>query len=185
MLGLVNDLLDISKIESTVGAFRFARNDVRDLLEDVAAELQMLLERKGLTLRLDLGRVPLVSKVDSTRFAQVARNVLSNAVKFSPEGGTIEMSASTPDESTILVQVRDHGPGIPPAELEAVFDAFVQSSKTRDESGGTGLGLAICRKIVTAHGGHIHATNAPDGGTIFHIVLPTARYTDTMPSPLE
>ncbi len=185
MLGLVNDLLDISKIESTVGAFHFARNDVRDLLEDVAAELQMLLERKGLSLRLDLGRVPLVSKVDSTRFAQVVRNVLSNAVKFSPEGSTIEIGASTPDESTILVQVRDHGPGIPPAELEAVFDAFVQSSKTRDESGGTGLGLAICRKIVTAHGGHIHATNAPDGGTIFHITLPTARYTDTMPSPLE
>jgi PAS domain S-box-containing protein len=184
MLGLINDLLDLSKIESTVGAFHFARNDVRDLLEDVAAELQVLLERKGLALRLELGRTPLVSKVDPTRFAQVVRNILSNAVKFSPEGSAIEISAGTPDESTILVQVRDHGPGIPPAELETVFDAFVQSSKTRDESGGTGLGLAICRKIVTAHGGHIHATNAPGGGTIFHITLPTAIYTDTMPSPL-
>ena len=61
----------------------------------------------------------------------------------------------------------------------------MQSSQTRDGSGGTGLGLAICRKIITAHGGSIHATNAPGGGTIFHISLPTAGYTDTMPATLS
>ena len=66
-----------------------------------------------------------------------------------------------------------------------MFQAFVQSSKTRDGSGGTGLGLAICQKIVTAHGGHIHAANAPGGGAIFHISLPTAGYTDTMPAALQ
>ena len=65
-----------------------------------------------------------------------------------------------------------------------MFQPFVQSSKTRDGSGGTGLGLAICRKIIAAHGGSIHATNAPDGGAIFHIMLLTAEYTDTMPAPL-
>ena len=184
MLGLVNDLLDISKIESTVGAFHFARNDVRDLIEDVTAELRILLERKHLLLRMKLGQAPLVSKVDPTRFAQVVRNVLSNAMKFSPEGGAIEISAQLAGVDTIAITVRDHGPGIPPAELETVFDAFVQSSKTRDGSGGTGLGLAICRKILTAHGGHINAANAPDGGTIFRITLPTASYTDTMPGAL-
>lgn len=185
MLGLVNDLLDISKIESTVGAFHFIRNDVRDLIEDAAGEMQVLLEPKGLTLQLELGRMPLVSKLDPTRFAQVLRNVLSNAVKFAPEGSTITVSARLANEDTIAIAVRDHGPGIPPAELEAVFDAFVQSSKTRDGSGGTGLGLAICRKIVTAHGGHIHATSARGSGTILHITLPTARYTDTMPGFLH
>ncbi|MDY0107143.1 MAG: PAS domain S-box protein [Giesbergeria sp.] len=184
MLGLVNDLLDISKIESTVGAFHFERNDVRDLIEDVTTEMELLFGRKRLGLRLQLGRAPLVAKVDPTRLKQVVRNVLSNAVKFAPEDSIIDITAATPDEHTIRIEVRDHGPGIPPAELEAVFDAFVQSSQTRDGSGGTGLGLAICRKIITAHGGRIHATNAPGGGSIFHIELPTANYTDTMPAAL-
>jgi signal transduction histidine kinase len=184
MLGLVNDLLDISKIESTVGAFHFERNDVRDIIEDVSAELQMLAQRKQLQLQLDLGRMPLVAKVDASRFSQVVRNVLANSVKFAPEGSSIDVSAKVKNENTIHIQVRDRGPGIPPAELEAIFQAFVQSSQTRDGSGGTGLGLAICRKIVTAHGGRIYATNAPDKGAIFHITVPTAGYTDTMPTPL-
>ena len=184
MLGLVNDLLDISKIESTVGAFHFERTDVRDLIEEVATEMELLFGRKRLGLGLKLGRGPLVAKVDPTRLKQVVRNVLSNAVKFAPEDSIIDMTAETPDEHTIRIEVRDHGPGIPPAELEAVFDAFVQSSQTRDGSGGTGLGLAISRKIITAHGGRIHATNAPGGGSIFYIELPTANYTDTMPAAL-
>lgn len=184
MLELVNDLLDIAKIESTVGAFHFERSDVRELIEDVAGEMELLLGKKRLSLVLRLGRAPLVAKVDPSRFQQVVRNVLSNAVKFSPEDSIIEIMAGSPDDLSIHIQVRDQGPGIPPAELEAVFQAFVQSSQTRDGSGGTGLGLAICRKIITAHGGRIHATNAPEGGTIFHIMLPTAGYTDTMPATL-
>ena len=147
--------------------------------------MELLLGQKRLGLALRLGRVPLVAKVDPSRFQQVVRNVLANAVKFSPEDRTIDITADTPDEDTIHIQIRDEGPGIPPAELEAIFQAFVQSSKTRDGSGGTGLGLAISRKILTAHGGSIHAANAPGGGTIFHIRLPTAGYTDTMPATLR
>lgn len=184
MLELVNDLLDISKIESTVGAFHFERNDVRDVVHNVSTELQVLLDRKCLAIDLELGREPLISKVDPTRFSQVVRNVLSNAIKFAPQGSAIEVSASAPNAETIEIRIRDHGPGIPPQELETIFDAFVQSSKTRDGSGGTGLGLAICRKIVTAHGGQIHATNAQGGGSIFRITLPSASYTDTMPAAL-
>ncbi|MDD2713593.1 MAG: PAS domain-containing protein [Simplicispira sp.] len=184
MLGLVNDLLDLAKIESTVGAFQFERIDVRGLIEDVASEMQLLLGHHRLGLVLELGRAPLVAKVDPTRFQQVVRNVLANAVKFSPEGGAIGIAGIATNEHNIHIQVCDQGPGIPPAELEAVFQAFVQSSQTRNGSGGTGLGLAICRKIATAHGGRIYATNAPRGGAIFHIVLPTAGYTDTMPATL-
>lgn len=185
MLELVNDLLDMSKIDSTVGAFHFEPHDVRDIIEAVAAELASQLQGKQLTLNLQLGRLPLEAKVDPVRFAQVIRNVLANAVKFSPEGRAIQISAGLSDDVTIHIAVRDQGPGIPPTELEAVFQAFVQSSKTRDGSGGTGLGLAICQKIVTAHGGHIHAANVPGGGAIFHITLPTAGYTDTMPAALQ
>lgn len=185
MLGLVNDLLDIAKIESTVGTFHFERADVRDLIEDVASEMQLQLASKQQSLDLRLGRMPLIAKVDPTRFAQVVRNVLGNAVKFSPPGSRVDISAGISGEHNIHIQVRDQGPGIPAAELETVFQAFVQSSKTRDGSGGTGLGLAICRKIIAAHGGSIHATGAPGGGTIFHIMLLTAGYTDTMPATLS
>lgn len=184
MLALVNDLLDLSKIESSVGAFHFQRQDVRDITEDVAAELQPQLQRRRLHLQSQLGRQPLLAKIDPARFAQVLRNVLANAIKFSPEGSSIQIDASMPDPASIRLSVRDHGPGIPPAELESVFDAFEQSSLTRDGSGGTGLGLAICRKIMAAHGGHIHATQAPGGGALFHVTLPTASYIDTMPAPL-
>lgn len=184
MLGLVNDLLDMAKIESTVGAFHFECHDVRGIIEEVAAELASQLQGKHLALRLQLGPTALVARLDPMRFAQVIRNVLANAVKFSPEGRAIEISAGLADESSIHIAVRDQGPGIPAAELELVFQAFVQSSKTRDGSGGTGLGLAICQKIVAAHGGRIHAANAPDAGAIFHISLPVAGKAGAMPAAI-
>jgi PAS domain S-box-containing protein len=104
------------------------------------------------------------------RFQQVVRNVLANAIKFSPPGAAIDLLGEATAEGDIHIAVRDQGPGIPPAELDKIFEAFVQSSKTKDGSGGTGLGLAICRKIVEAHGGRIRAENNADGGgSRFHI----------------
>ncbi|WP_404302934.1 PAS domain-containing protein [Alicycliphilus denitrificans] len=184
MLALVNDLLDLAKIESNIGAFHFQRHDVRDIAEAVAAELQPQLQGRQLQLRLQLGSEPLQAKIDPARFAQVLRNVLANAIKFSPPGGAIDLDASQPDPISIRLSVRDHGPGIPPAELENIFQAFEQSSLTRDGSGGTGLGLTICRKIMASHGGHIAAAPAPDGA-LFHITLPTAEHINTMPAPLQ
>lgn len=180
MLALVNDLLDVSKIESTVGTFHLERADVRVLVREVARELEPLLTAKRLHLALDLCEAPLISKVDPMRFQQVVRNVLANAVRFSPADGTIELSGDIDGEHLVHLAIRDHGPGIPPAELEKIFEAFVQSSKTKDGSGGTGLGLAICRKIVEAHGGRIGADNAPGGGSVFHIRLPARSSLDTV-----
>lgn len=185
MLSLVNDLLDMSKIESTVGAFHFERNDMREIIENVAGEFKLLLDRKQLQLQLHMPRMPLMSKVDPARLQQVIRNVLANSIKFSPEGHSIHIRAELDNQNEIHVQIQDEGPGIPPAELEAIFQAFVQSSKTRDGSGGTGLGLAICRKILTAHGGRIHAANAAGGGATFHIFLPMASFASTMYSTLS
>ena len=179
MLSLVNDLLDMSKIESAVGAFNFERSDVREIIENVSGEFKLMLDRKQLQLQLQLPRMPLMSKVDPTRLQQVVRNVLANSIKFSPEGRSIHISADLAGEDEIHVQIQDEGPGIPPAELEAIFQAFVQSSKTRDGSGGTGLGLAICRKILTAHGGRIYAANGVGGGAVFHVFLPTAGFAST------
>lgn len=182
MLALVNDLLDLSKMDTLIGAFQFERHDVRPLVLEVASELGPQLEQKRLVLELQLGSDPLIAKVDRTRFAQVVRNVLINAVKFSSEGRSINITAALEDTSRIHLTVRDQGPGIPLAELEAVFQAFVQSSQTSDGSGGIGLGLAICQKIMVSHGGSIYAANAPEGGAIFHIILPIAEFTHFEPA---
>ena len=180
MLALVNDLLDVSKIESTVGTFHLERTDVRPLERDVLRELTPLQLQRRLHFNLQLSEAPLVAKVDPLRFQQVVRNVLANALKFSPEGSTIDVEGEVSAEQQIMVRVRDRGPGIPPAELESIFEAFVQSSQTKDGSGGTGLGLAICRKIIEAHGGRISAENMPDGGSRFTLTLPAKGFQDTV-----
>ncbi|WP_293412097.1 ATP-binding protein [Piscinibacter sp.] len=184
MLALVNDLLDVSKIESTVGTFHLERTDLRTLVREVAREIEPLLAGRQLTLALALSELPLVAKVDPMRFQQVLRNVIANAIKFSPFHGRIEVSGETTAAGEIHIAVRDQGPGIPPEEIERVFEAFVQSSQTKDGSGGTGLGLAICRKILEAHGGRIHAENLAGGGTVFHIHVPARGSTETAPVPL-
>ena len=180
MLALVNDLLDVAKIESTVGTFHLERTDLRPLVRDVVRELEPLLVARRLHIEPELGDLPLVAKVDPLRFQQVVRNVVANAVKFSPAGATIEVCGDLDAHQQVVLTVRDHGPGIPPAELESIFEAFVQSSKTKDGSGGTGLGLAICRKIVEAHGGTIQAENADGGGSRFTIALPVRAFSETV-----
>lgn len=185
MLALVNDLLDVSKIESTVGTFHLESVDLRSLIRPVARELGPLLARKHLNLALNLSEAPLVARADPMRFQQVIRNVLANAVKFSPDEQVVELTAEMSVQGEILISVRDHGPGIPEPELEKIFEAFVQSSKTKNGSGGTGLGLAICRKIVEAHGGHIHARNMPDQGALFVIAFPARSGPETVPMVVE
>ena len=178
MLALVNNLLDISKIESAIGAITLERADLRGLIYPVLRELQPLLDAKRLYLATDLGDVPLIAKVDPVRFQQVIRNVTANAIKFSPPDAAIEVMGEVTTDRHICIGIRDHGGGIPPAELESIFEAFVQSSSTKDGAGGTGLGLAICRKIVDAHGGYIQADNMRDGGAIFRIFLPLRQHLD-------
>ena len=173
MLSLVNDLLDVSKIDSSMGVIHLERTDLRVLVRAVAREIDPLLRPGELTLQVNLPDAPMRAKVDPPRYQQVIRNVLANAIKFSPPGGCIEVVGEHADNGELRLVVRDEGPGIPAAELDKVFDAFVQSSQTKDGSGGTGLGLAICRKIIDAHGGSIHAENLPQRGTAFHIVVPS------------
>jgi PAS domain S-box-containing protein len=184
MLALVNDLLDLSKLDSPVGTLNPERHDLRDLVRDVVAEVDPLLAPKGLRIGLELSPGALVAKVDPARYQQVVRNVLANAIRFSPAGTVIELHGSATADGDIHVSVADRGPGIPPDELELIFDAFVQSSKTKSGSGGTGLGLAICRKIVEGHSGSIRAENRPGGGSVFHICVPAARFGDTAPAAL-
>ncbi len=184
MLELVNNLLDVAKIESAVGSIHLERADLRGLVHELLRELEPLLRSRALAVDLDMPAYPLVAKVDPLRMQQVLRNVLANAIKFSPPGSRILLRGDFNDAGEPQLSVRDHGPGIPEAELEHIFEAFAQSSRTKDGSGGTGLGLAICRTIVAAHGGRIHAENAPGGGAVFHIVLPARGAAETQPMGL-
>lgn len=178
MLDLVNDLLDVAKIESTVGTFHLEKFDLRGPIRGVLRELDPLLTAKQLDLRVEMDDKPLVVKADTTRFQQLVRNVMANAIKFSPQLGTIRVSVHALAPDAIEICVADSGPGIPEGELEAIFDPFVQSTKTKDGSGGTGLGLAICRKIAEAHGGTIRAENGHPGA-VFRITIPARSTAET------
>lgn len=185
MLLLVNDLLDVAKLESTVGTFQLERVDLRGVIHPVLRELEPLLAQRKLRLEVALGDAPLTAKVDPVRFQQVMRNVLANAIKFSPPASSINLLGRLDRRGQVRLAVRDHGPGIPQDELDAIFESFKQSRYTKDGSGGTGLGLAICKKIVQALGGQIYAENVKQGGSVFHIVLPARGFSETVPAELE
>lgn len=184
MLALVNDLLDVAKLESPVGSIHTEKIDLRGLIRPVARELEPLLHQKQIDLRLRLEDAPLIAKADPVRFQQVIRNMLANAIKFSPPHGRIDVEGHFDGQGNICVDFLDQGPGVPTQELDKIFQPFVQSSKTKDGSGGTGLGLAICRKIIDAMDGTITAANRPDGGAVFRITLPTRSAQETQPGEL-
>jgi PAS domain S-box-containing protein len=183
MLTLVNALLDVSKLDGSQGPLSLHRLDVFALAAAVVRELSPLADKRQVRLQLPSPLPGLAARVDAFRLQQVVRNVLSNALRFAPDGSTVEITGMDLGSEGVLLEVRDHGPGIPPGELESIFDAFVQSSRTRDGSGGTGLGLTICRKIMSAHGGIIAATNADGGGACLRLWLPAAAATAATAAP--
>ncbi len=172
MLTLVNGLLDVSQMDSAVGSLPLQRVNLSEIVRDAVMQVQAQSVVRNLKLELEgLDEAP-EGDVDRVRFQQAVRIVLSNAVRYSPVGGRIDVSLTDAGLSGIKLTVRDHGPGIPEAELEQVFEAFVQSSRTRDGSGGAGLGLTIARKIMGAHGGSIVAANGQGGGALITLALP-------------
>lgn len=174
MLKLVKGLLDVSKMDSSVGSLVLGRCVLLPLAAAVVKELGPLAAQRELRIELNSALPGLAADADAFRLQQVLRNVMANAMRFAPKGSAIEIGLHECGADGVQLQVRDHGPGIPPDELETIFDAFVQSSRTRDGSGGTGLGLTICCKIMSAHGGRIVARNAPDGAAVFCPHLPAA-----------
>lgn len=178
-LHLLNDLLDLSKLEAHTTTYDFSEHDICHVIQEQLAQHELLLQKKQ--LRLDLRSAPLVTRLsfDRVRIEQVVRNLLSNAIKFSEPGKAItirlilgELRQQHDAIPSVTLKISDEGPGIPQDELESIFDKFVQSSKTRTGAGGTGLGLAICQAIITAHGGEIWAENNKTGGATFCFTLP-------------
>lgn len=189
LLALLNNLLDLSKLEAGKMEFHMRDNDIRGAAKVVIKELQKLLDNKKLTLEMQGDEVELRAEFDMERIIQVVNNLLANAIKFSPEGGKITLlfeKAMLSDEygpiEAISFSVVDEGVGIPEEELETVFDKFIQSSKTTTGAGGTGLGLSICVEIVQEHHGKIWCENNDDGGAIFTFLLPVRQYKLDVPT---
>ena len=170
LLRLVDALLDLAKLEAGKMEFEFQESDLGRLLATVADEFSSMLESRQLSVHFSPPTSAMMAYLDPERIKQVVRNLMSNAVKFSPEGSNIELSIEQEDQ-TLVVHVRDHGPGIPEAERATIFEKFVQSSLTNTGAGGTGLGLAICREIIEVHQGRLWVDNAPDGGSVFSFAL--------------
>jgi signal transduction histidine kinase len=168
---LVDELLDVSRIESGKVDFRWAEVDLAELVTEVANRLQMTTAMHTIEVDLD-GAVGRSVSADRDHLEQVLDNLVTNAIKFSPEGGTIRVLLRDSQESVVL-SVQDPGVGIPPTQLEAIFGLFYQAEDpVSRRSGGMGLGLYISKEIVTRHGGQIWAESAPDQGSTFNVMLP-------------
>ncbi len=169
---LVEQLLDLSKLES--GAAPLERRSVaaRALLERVAADWREPAGERDVLLLTSTAPPDLRLRVDEQRLGQVLSNLVSNAVRHSPDGGRIQVDVSARPQH-LRIAVTDQGPGIAPEEVERVFERFYRSDRARSaDRGGAGLGLAIARWIVELHGGTIHAEQAEPGGCRMIVELP-------------
>jgi signal transduction histidine kinase len=171
LLGLINDVLDLSKIEA--GQLELAINDYsfHDIVHSVISSVESLAAEKRLKLSTNLPSDLPVGKGDERRIAQVLMNLVGNAIKFTDKGEVaIDVTES---DGSFVVSVRDTGPGVPEEQRETIFEEFqqVDSSSTR-KKGGTGLGLAISRRIVELHGGEIWLEATSDKGSTFTFSVP-------------
>lgn len=171
LLTLLNDLLDLAKLESGKITYKFRPANLNSLIDIVREEYNSLALEHNLTIRCEHLEANGKITLDADKIRQVLHNLLNNAIKFSPEGGTIDVISFKKADS-IVVSIRDQGTGIPGNELESIFDKFVQSSKNKTGAGGTGLGLPICREIIAAHKGRIWAENNPDIGANLSFEIP-------------
>jgi PAS domain S-box-containing protein len=172
LVRLINDVLDIEKIESGKMQFDLTRVEVRALIEQAIEAARGFADQHGSVIRLDPTSQNADVLADPDRLNQVITNLLSNAAKFTPRNGEVLVKVESRNDK-VRITVRDHGPGISPAFRGRIFDKFAQDDGSNARlKGGTGLGLSIAKQIVTRLGGEIGFTDAPGGGTIFFVVLP-------------
>ena len=171
LIGLVNSLMDLSKLEAGMLTYNFAKTDLLPLVTTAAGEVLPLAEAKKIRLRTDVDEVPPVT-VDPERILQVLRNLIGNALKFTPAGGAVNISVRR-REVGVSLSVTDTGPGIPKEHQSAIFDKFRQATLAgKKKIPGTGLGLAIVKHIVQDHGGVVWVESETGQGSTFTFVLP-------------
>jgi PAS domain S-box-containing protein len=170
LLRLINDILDLSKIEAGRLQLAIESVPVDGSFAEVIDTLRPLADKKSQSLTLH-GSSDLSVRADSTRFKQILMNLLGNAIKFTPERGTIDLAAEQLGDM-VRVEIRDSGPGIPLEEQQRIFEAFHRLQQSEKGVEGTGLGLAITRRLVELHGGHLSLESKPGSGSCFYFTLP-------------
>lgn len=173
MVQIIEDMLDISAIESGSISLEKDDEDISELIERVVSLNRPTAGKKNISLITKLPDKPITKKVDAHKFQQVLDNVVSNAIKYSESETEVEVGIKEGDENALIIYVEDQGQGIPEDDLEDLFVPFakISSEPTAGEK-STGLGLAIAKKIVEAHGGDIQVESEVGGGSTFFVSIP-------------
>ena len=172
LLGHVNDLLDLAKLDVGKMGLTCARVDLAQALRRVAEQFHVIAPQRRVLYAINMPE-PLEAEVDLGKLERVLLNLLSNAFKFTPAGGRIRCTLESSASETFILSVQDSGPGVPSEMRRAVFERFRQvAGGTRRDVGGTGLGLAIAKEFVDLHGGTISVLDAPGGGALFQVEIP-------------
>ena len=168
---LINDVLDFQRLESGRSKIEIKENDIREVVKSIDETMTLAAKQKGLNFAVELdGNLPR-AWFDSNKIIQVLTNLIGNAIKFTPQGGTVTVSILRQGEEMVM-RVRDTGMGIPKESLPKIFDRFYRVPRPGKEIQGTGLGLSIVRKIVDLHRGRIEVESELDKGTTFTVFLP-------------
>ena len=172
LIGHVNSFLDLSKMEAGMMTYRFEQSSLHPLIKKAMMEMVPLVEAKKIRFEATMAEELPMIKMDDERILQALRNLIGNAVKFTPEGGRVRISAR-PGAQGLEVSVADTGPGIPKEDIPTIFEKFHQVPVRRTKrTNGTGLGLAIVKHIITAHRGRVWVESEPGRGSTFSFVLP-------------
>jgi signal transduction histidine kinase len=175
LAGLINDLLDLSKIESGKIEMKSSRVSMGGLVHEVVETLRPIAAEKGIALEAAIPEQSIMVWADRDKVNQVLMNLIGNAIKFTPAQGTVTVSALKNGNESIRVSVCDDGPGILAAEKEKIFDKFYQIAEVDGvKPKGTGLGLAICKALVELHGGRIWVETEMNRGSTFSFTLPAS-----------
>jgi signal transduction histidine kinase len=179
LLQLINDVLDLSKVEAGKMEFRPESSRVEALVSEVCDVMRPLAEKKRILLSAEIAP-DLTAMIDPSKFKQILYNYISNAVKFTPQGGKVAVRVTRDESSWFRLEVEDTGVGIAPQQVAQLFQEFQQLPNNRNAGQGTGLGLALTRHIVEAQGGSVSVRSVPGSGSVFSAVLPLV----TIPTPL-
>src|SRR5215510_10534505 len=182
LAGLINDLLDLSKIEEGRIELDAGRVSLGGLLHEVMETVNLMAAEKPVLLEVDVPEPSVLVWADRDKVKQVLMNLIGNAIKFTPSGGRIAVSTANDRRGWVRVSIRDAGPGIPVSEQEKIFEKFYQVTQDGGpKPKGTGLGLAISKSLVELHGGKIWVESQPGCGSTFSFTLPVWGSQDSRP----
>ncbi len=175
MLALVNQLLDIGKLENDTLKLSVSYTDISETVKLCCEPFVISFEQNGISLELDMGASPIYGLIDVDKIQKILSNLLSNASKFTPRGGLVTVRLAREGEGGIVLNVVDTGSGIPEDQMERIFDRYYQidKSSTGKYNYGTGIGLYYARALAKVHHGSLSASNSADGGALFTLSIPT------------